>query len=794
MARRTVCSLCLSLILGILYQSSGQIWYFLALILLQFVAGAGLVKQKERGKRIFLARGICCLCLFGAGAAHMQTQQAVRIRLEKELSPGQEIIVQGKVSAKEEKNKQFIYYLKDVRVVAEGTVFPSYGILIYHSKGQYQPGNIIYVQGRYQPFQISRNEGNFNEKQYQQSRKWEFRVFSESISLIAANENRYLLFLKKVRQRIREVFVSSMSAEDAGVMANLTLGDKSLLDREIKELYQRAGISHILAISGLHVSLFGMGIFRLLKLMGCTQKLGTFFAMGTMISFGMLSGMEVSAQRALGMFLLLMAAQAGGYSYDSLTALSLAAMVQLWENPFLLANPAFLFSYSAVLGVSLAARIYKDAARERKQAKKERRECLGIVTKMAATIKETMFVSLCIQLFTLPLNMYFYYEISPYSVLVNGCILPFLGLLLFLGITGGVLGSFLPFGGAALLKPAGWMLGINRGLCQAFLRLPAAEYITGKPAAGWLAVYYSLLLLSLYLVWRCKERRWSAVAVIAMFCLILIRQHPRFEISVLDVGQGDGSFIQTESGECFFVDGGSSDVKKVGEYRILPFLKSRGVSSIKGWVVSHADEDHISGLKEALQQGFSVEYLILAKGMVRDGAMEELQELAGEAGCQLLYVTPGMRFGTKDTVFTVLWPQSLPQVSENMEKDRNAASLSVLLEHREFTGIFTGDIGSEQEQELLEEDVTARHEISSVDFYKAAHHGANGSNSQKFLETISPKMTLISCGEKNSYGHPGTEALERIKKTQSRIFCTMDKGQIRVIPGKEGIQVWTFLP
>lgn len=114
--------------------------------------------------------------------------------------------------------------------------------------------------------------------------------------------------------------------------------------------------------------------------------------------------------------------------------------------------------------------------------------------------------------------------------------------------------------------------------------------------------------------------------------VLLLREKPQFEINVLDVGQGDGIFIQTEEGEHFFVDGGSSDVKQVGAYRILPFLKAKGIASVKGWMVSHADQDHISGLVELLEEGYPIEYLIVADGMVRDEASKELLHMAKKPG------------------------------------------------------------------------------------------------------------------------------------------------------------------
>ncbi len=150
-----------------------------------------------------------------------------------------------------------------------------------------------------------------------------------------------------------------------------------------------------------------------------------------------------------------------------------------------------------------------------------------------------------------------------------------------------------------------------------------------------------------------------------------------------------------------------------------------------------------------------------------------------------------MQFGTEDTTFTVLAPQS---EGELQGTDRNANSLVVAVKHQEFTGIFTGDIGTGQEQKLLEMGLLERYGISEIDFYKAAHHGSNGSNSQAFLEALSPAMTVISSSEKNSYGHPGKEALGRIQATGSRIYCTMKHGQIRIRPQRDRIQVWTFLP
>lgn len=121
----------------------------------------------------------------------------------------------------------------------------------------------------------------------------------------------------------------------------------------------------------------------------------------------------------------------------------------------------------------------------------------------------------------------------------------------------------------------------------------------------------------------------------------------------------------------------------------------------------------------------------------------------------------------------------------------------VSLEHWGFTGILTGDIGVEEEQQITKEHSIeawmTNNCIESIDFYKGAHHGSNGSNSQEFLEVLSPKLAVISCGEGNSYGHPGTEAMERLKSVGGQILCTMDNGQVTIRVRKGQAWVWTFL-
>ncbi|MCI9136566.1 MAG: DNA internalization-related competence protein ComEC/Rec2 [Lachnospiraceae bacterium] len=802
MTNRIVCCLTISLLLGILFEREKSLWLLTGMTALLLYTGIVTAGKQEKAWRIILLRSTACMLSFGCGAVHGGSQARLQDNLETLLQEGDKITVWGEVSKKEEKSGKYLYYLKDTRILVGDIVYPGYGILVefspfrlgaewkhYNSDMHIQPGNILKVNGEYASFQIPRNEGNFNEKQYYQSKKIGFRLYALEKASVYGKGSRYAAFLEKLRQNLKDVYLRCMSEKDAGLMADMTLGDKSLLESEVKELYQKAGISHILAISGLHVSLFGMGIFRLLQKCSCPGTLSAMLSGGIVWSFGMLSGMEISTKRAVFMFFLMMAARILGYSYDSVTALSVSAFLQLWENPFVLEYAGFLFSYSAVLGVTVVSAVVRKSFWQKKPGErktKEEKRWIGLWKQAGAGIGNTLFVSFCIQTTALPLTLWFYYEVPCYSVIVNGCILPFLGVLLSMGVFGALAGWMCPRAGVILLTPVGWMLRGNEWICQKFSSLPGAVWILGKPKIQQMILYYLILIVILWLLWKGKGRKWLTGLCIGLIFLTA-GEKPQFEIAALDVGQGDGIFIGTKEGEYFFLDGGSSDVNQVGKYRILPFLKSRGISSITGWIVSHADMDHVSGLKELLEGGYEIKYLIVAENSREDEAQKELSKLAEKAGCEIVSAAPGMQFGTSSAVFTVLHPDNLQERGGTW--DRNENSLVISLKYQNFTALFTGDIGTEQEERLLREQ-----KVGSVDFYKAAHHGSNGSNSQEFLKALSPRLTVISCGKRNSYGHPGKEALERMRRIESAVYCTMNRGQISVKADNGNIQVQSVLP
>ena len=790
----------------------------------------------RRGKGWLLPAALrvaVCLALCAVGSARYESQQETIEAVEQYLAEESHVTVAGTLHKKEEKDQRVSYYLKDSYIICETGALPSGQVLIYSETDDFSIGDTITVTGTGECFEEARNQGNFDSRAYYHSKEVFFRVWAEELTLVKRPAFLWREALYRLRKDMQQVFAKMLPEEAAGVLGVMTLGEKELLSAEVKELYQQSGISHALSISGLHVSVLGAGVYQFLRRRGLSYLWAGTIAGALVFCFGVLSGMELSAARAVVMYAVMLAGNVLGMAYDSVTALAFSALLQLWDNPLCLWYAGFVLSYGAVLAMVVAVRtleqVFLEKTREtetergRSREKKRRREAQlargkslkGRLLRWKRELKSTFFVSTCIQLAVLPLTVYYYFEFPLYTVIINGLLLPFMGPILMSGILGGlagVLGGL--WGGPAgavleglaflLLRPAYLLLEWNKQICSLFGRLPGAMQITGQPGTGALFAYFAVLALALWLLSRRrgpgdKSREagdarkpgpvtrgmlgfWPlGLVLFSLLLLVFYRPDPGLLVCFLDVGQGDGIYIRAEHGGSFFLDGGSTSESQVGEYRILSFLKCRGVRRVEGWFVSHADEDHISGLKEVWESGYPVERLFLSQFIPRDEAWEELCRLARAYETEIVYLGPGDVVGSGELSFTCLYPRQ-----EGAE--RNDASMALYMDSPHLTAFFGGDLSTKTERELAQ-----GYDRGPVDLYKAIHHGSDGSNSAALLELLRPRVSVVSCAAENSYGHPGKYAVERMEAQGSLMFYTMEGGQITVGADKKGIWVEEFV-
>lgn len=786
---------------GILCVFTKTVWMCVpAVLLFLYVA-----PWKEQGLRRVLFATVLPF-LFLCGIIHTKHEIMFREKYLKELDDGKEVTLAGKIERIEPKTKCYYYYLTDCTIRLSNKQMRTNDVISYVSSNDYSIGQILVIQGKISLFEQAANEGNFDAKSFYQSQKIDFGLWADKVKKVYGKGSMFKRWLFRMRKRLQKVLDDS---DQDGVLSAMLLGEKSSLDGEIKTLYQRAGIAHILAISGLHVSLLGMGIYRMLRRRGMSYTLSTAVTAVFMISYAVMTGNSVSAKRAIGMLLIYLLADMLGYGYDLLSALGAVVIFLLWENPFLIGYSGFLFSVMAVLGVGIGGNIINEYRKLYHDSQQDEKE--GRMKKFWQNQKDGLGVSLGIQLFTLPLVAYNYYEIPVYAMLLNLFVLALVSYLLLFAVCGSPAGICFPEAGKFLLVPCGWILGFYEKLCSFFLSLPGAVYVCGKPGAGKLAAWYIILAVGMFIMWiytqkilsqrglqnelsmensGCIERKrflphtvfrkqiiFPGLAAVLMLMILFFPSKKDFEIDILNVGQGDGIYLCTSDGISMFIDGGSTDIGKVGIYRILSFLKSRGIKKISYWFVSHTDADHISGLEEILSEGYQVEHLVFSKASAEDEKTKEICKLAVKNKTEILYMSGGNVLHIGQAKISCLYPGK-----SSTETDINDRCLTLQLKDDGISGFFGGDISTEIEKKLVSSGV-----CSHVDFFKANHHGSRYSNGESFLEIISPKITAASAGENNRYGHPAPDAVERIKKSGSIFYCTADDGQVKLKKYKDGL-------
>lgn len=815
MTKRPFCLMAGGMILGILLAALGKHYVILAVIFsMSCIIWITASFMKRKRMHYVLFRMLLFIAAIIIGRNRYQKEWEFQQSYEPMLYEQMQIEVQGKLIKKEIKSDQFVYTLDHCYLNLSTGIFSCNQILVYQDADEYPIGKTLLVNGKVNMWRQAVNEGNFDEKSFYFSRKMAFCMREAQVAAAYGKKDAYQEGLYQLRCKLREIFQTSMEEEKAGILATMVLGDKSLLDTETKELYQKVGISHMLAISGLHVSFIGMAFYKFLRKRKFSYGEAAVVSAIAIVSFGIMSGLGTSTVRAVLMFLLSILAAWIGRSYDSANSLGAAAVLLLLENPFLLWYAGFLFSFAAVGGVigvgqTLAkARKYKmevvrNEAKEQKnstgtnQEKADENEDKRLAKRkrILKSWVDTLEMSMAIQLTTLPLAAYFYCEVPTYSIPVNFILLPFLGYVLLFGLLGGFVGLILPFAAKWCLLPCQFILTAYERVCEMTMQLPGAEWIVGKPSIVKILIFYIILIVVILLVKRWKKSPLILVPMLSLCLLFTGNGGSGFELSMLDVGQGDGIFLRTEDNVTCFMDGGSTDVSKVGTFRILPFLKAKGVGKIDYWFVSHMDEDHVSGLKEAIEAGYRVEHLVFSKWILQDEAFLNMEDFAQKSGIEVLYLEEGDSLHTKTSKFTCIFP-----TGSVISDDRNALSLVLWYEENGVSALLTGDISSVEETIALGQDTTSGQLYTQLqkyggvcEIYKAAHHGSQYSNSESLLEALHPEVSLVSCGEHNRYGHPGKEAVEHMEKAGSEVFYTMKSGQIKITREKDQIQIRKYL-
>lgn len=679
---------------------------------------------------------------------------------EMKKQAGKEVQITGQVYQIEVRESYQILYL----ILSKKTS----RILVYDdAKQPIQIGNKVNVKGELSLFEEARNPGNFDQKFYYEKQKIGAFLWAEALRVTDRESNPLKQGLYELRQKWKRILIDAAGEEDGGALAAILLGEKQGMDREIRELYQVNGIAHVLAVSGLHLSFLGVGVYHLLRRITGSYTVGGLAGILFLSAYILMIGMTVSAFRVMVMFLFRIGADLSGRHYDSPTALAAAAVIVCLWHPLSLYDSGFWLSFGALIAIIFILPILKNLP------------------------AQSLWASVSVNLFLLPILMYSFYEFPIYGVFLNLIIIPLLSVLMAAGLTGTMISLFWEHAGEAIFLCCRIIFRVYEHSCEAALRLPFARVVTGQPAI-WKILFYYVFLFAAVLLLRKKEenkgekrsrkrRGFLSVLLVSIGMTILlftIQVKDKITITMLDVGQGDGLVIRGPEGKTYFMDGGSSDVKKVGEYRIEPYLLSQGIGSLDYVFVSHGDQDHISGIREMVQRqktGVTIKRLVLPTQTVWDDALKELAELAAEEGIPVFTMEKGQCLTEGKLSLTCIQPGK-----GEMEETGNSASLVLALRYGDFDMLFTGDVEGEGEKRLVDH-LQGEYSECVWDVLKTAHHGSGNSTTEEFLKTAAPQYAFISAGENNSYGHPHKETLERLKDAGAIIYSTQEEGAVTIV-------------
>ena len=577
--------------------------------------------------------------------------------------------------------------------------------------------------------------------------------------------------------RLREGIYAAFDGTAAPIAAAVTLGDKTGLDDTLYSAFNRAGLMHAAVVSGLHISFL---VGTALALCGRNRK-AALAMIPVLVFYALMAGGTPSAFRAVIMQSALLFAPIARREEDAPSALALALLVLLVQNPFAAASVGLQLSFASVAGILLASEplfrwMYKPLKARRPRKGERVKLALWNVGRVVLISVST---SLGAMLFTVPLIALYFGQIMLLSPLSNVLALWALSLLMVCALFLGTLAVFLPAPAAILGTVAGVLGHYARWVALLLGKFPFASLSTdSRYCLIWLAAVY-LALTAAFLSKERPKQPWLPVGALALLLCAAIglgrleTDTAQLTVTALDVGQGSSTAL-VSGGRTALVDCGGSGPRSAGDIA-ADWFATQGRARLDLLVLTHFDSDHVGGVEQLLYRMKVAQIAVPAGGTAPEDAAR-LLTLAEEAGTQVIWVD--------ETKYLTLGKAELTLFPPFSGGTSNESGLFALCTVGDFDVLITGDADA-----LVEKMLVKYCDIPDIELLIVGHHGSKNSSCDEFLRAAAPEFAVISAGANNSYGHPAPETLERLEALGSEIHRTDEEGSVtvRVRDGKVGI-------
>lgn len=774
------------------------------------IIGLLLILFRAAGGRM---RGLCLILLFillGSLACLTRPEHAgLQILAEQQ----RQVVLEGVVLQPPEIDEQRARFAARVHLLLDRAVTRKVDekilVTVYGFQERFSPGDRIRFPGRLRAFSNFNNPGHYD---------YELAMKSKDIVCAASvPDGRYVVFMghgglgifpdfmEQVRRPVRDLFNRLPSPDEQALYSALLLGEKQGISDTIRETFDRTGLGHLLAVSGLHIGLVAWLVFYLLKktlsfsytlsLKYNIHELAAFLSFLPVIFYTGLTGFQTSSLRAMIMVLTYLLSITLGRERDIWSTLALAGLIILGLDPYALFTVSFQLSFLAVIGILWLSPVFLNLIPDSRL----KQALPGPFHNPYQYLLGLIMVTLSATIFLLPVISLYFHRVSIVSVPANLMTVPILGLwVLPLGLASILSLPFSVTLASLLLHLGAGGLDVMLALIRFWAGFDFSAFWVITPNLWEIILYYGLLFF-LYLLYKRSWARFCLGAVLLLmavdtgYWIFQTRFNQDLRVTYLDVGQGNAALVRFPGHKRMMIDGGgfSGGSFDTGQMIIAPYLWRLKIKKIDYLVLSHPQTDHMGGLgfiadhfhpeefwwngDKSDSEAFIELMRIIDSKKIRKRLPGELRKVINVAGTEIRLLHP-----------LEYYPSASPQP---YPLDLNNNSLVLKMTYRGESLLFPGDLAAHGERLVMGE---AGPELSAQ-VLLAPHHGSKTSCTRGFLEKVNPGLCIISSGRNNRFGFPHQATLERLEQARCRIIRIDRVGAVQLELDDEGIKVQSFL-
>ena len=655
-------------------------------------------------------------------------------------------------------------------------VNPKKKVLLKNNKESLlKPGDVIIINSEIEFAQSSRNYGGFNYRRYLYSKKIYGIIEIQNYKKIDVRKDIYY-YLGNVRLKCFEILDDEYDTKERSFLKSILLGYKNDLEEDIKEDFRKSSLSHIIAISGMHISYVMIFLETLFKMTSLHKKVKNIIEAGILMIFMIFIGMTPSCVRACLMFSYALLGKSIDRKPNHYIGMLLSLVIIVGLNVYNIFNIGLWLSFLSTLGIICLSRLIN-----RMLIRKIGKDKMQYFT-------ECFSVSFASQLFIFPITIKSYNSFSSSFFIPNFLVSIFIGPTIILGYMSILLSIIRPVSTLIVLVEK-ILISIILSIAKYGGKLPFSSNQIITPNWIIIIVYYFIVMLILRysyknrigfirIILRNPIKAFSLhkklpIKIVISFTIIVIitsqvlpMNNRTLKIYFIDVGQGDSCLIKTPQNKTILIDGGDGggDKYDYGKNVLFPYLMDRRIRKLDYIIISHFDSDHIGGLFYIIENMRVENAIISVQGEISENLIK-LQNIVQKKHIKVLTKQKGEVIQIEnDICIDFLWPNSTELLEENV---LNNNSIVCKLKYNSFTMLFTGDIEEIAEKQILQEYGENTKLLKST-ILKVAHHGSRTSSTEEFLKAVTPQIALIGVGEKNKFGHPNDEVIKRLEALRSK--------------------------